>query len=83
MDTRDLTSYYPGYEDRDNDAKVPFEDYRKLEDKLEVYKQAIDYVEEILPDNEQYTTEEKLKEIKRILEEMKEELWKNYLITAN
>lgn len=74
MDTRDLTSYYPGYEDRDNDAKVPFEDYRKLEDKLEVYKQAIDYVEEILPDNEQYTTEEKLKEIKRILEEMKEEL---------
>lgn len=83
MDTRDLTSYYPGYEDRDNDAKVPFEDYRKLEDKLEIYKQAIDYVEEILPDNEQYTTEEKLKEIKRILEEMKEELWKNYLITAN
>lgn len=74
MDTRDLTSYYPGYEDRDNDAKVPFEDYRKLEDKLEIYKQAIDYVEEILPDNEQYTTEEKLKEIKRILEEMKEEL---------
>ena len=83
MDTRDLTSYYPGYEDRDNDAKVPFEDYRKLEDKLEIYKQAIDYVEEILLDNEQYTTEEKLKEIKRILEEMKEQLWKNYLITAN
>lgn len=74
MDTRDLTSYYPGYEDRDNDAKVPFEDYRKLEDKLEIYKQAIDYVEEILLDNEQYTTEEKLKEIKRILEEMKEQL---------
>ena len=74
MDTRDLTSYYPGYEDRDNDAKVPFEDYRKLEDKLEIYKQAIDYVEEILLDNEQYTTEDKLKEIKRILEEMKEQL---------
>ena len=74
MDTRDLTSYYQGYEDRDNDAKVPFEDYRKLEDKLEIYKQAIDYVEEILLDNEQYTTEEKLKEIKRILEEMKEQL---------
>lgn len=82
MDTRDLTSYYPGYEDRDNDAKVPFEDYRKLEDKLEIYKQAIDYVEEILLDNEQYTTEEKLKEIKRILEEMKEQLWK-YLIISN
>ena len=74
MDTRDLTSYYPGYEDRDNDAKVPFEDYRILEDKLEIYKQAIDYVEEVLLDDEQYTTEEKLKEIKRILEEMKEQL---------
>lgn len=74
MDTRDLTSYYPGYEDRDNDAKVPFEDYRKLEDKLEIYKQAIDYAEEVLVDNEQYTTEEKFEELKRIIEEMKEQL---------
>lgn len=74
MDTRDLTSYYPGYEDRDNDAKVPFEDYRILEDKLEIYKYAIDYVEEVLLDNEQYTTEEKFKELKRIIEEMKEQL---------
>ena len=74
MDTRDLTSYYPGYEDRDNDAKVPFEDYRILEDKLEIYKQAIDYVEEVLLDDEQYTTEEKFKELKRIIEEMKEQL---------
>lgn len=83
MDTRDLTSYYPGYEDRDNDAKVPFEDYRKLEDKLEVYEKAISYAEGVLLDDEQYTTEEKFEELKRILEEMKEELWKNYLITAN
>lgn len=74
MDTRDLTSYYPGYEDRDNDAKVPFEDYRRLEDKIEIYEQAIDYAEEVLLDNEQYTAEEKLKELKRIIEEMKEEL---------
>lgn len=74
MDTRDLTSYYPGYEDRDNDAKVPFEDYRILEDKLEIYKQAIDYVEEVLLDDEQYTTEEKFEELKRIIEEMKEQL---------
>lgn len=82
MDTRDLTSYYPGYEDRDNDAKVPFEDYRILEDKLEIYKQAIDYVEEVLLDDEQYTTEEKFEELKRIIEEMKEQLWK-YLIISN
>ena len=74
MDTRDLTSYYPGYEDRDNEAKVPFDDYRKLEDKLEIYKQAIDYAEEVLLDDEQYTAEEKFKELKRIIEEMKEEL---------
>lgn len=74
MDTRDLTSYYPGYEDRDNDAKVPFEDYRKLEDKLEVYETTINHAEEVLLDTEQYATEEKVKELKRIIEEMKEQL---------
>ena len=73
MDTRDLTSYYPGYEDRDNDAKVPFEDYRKLEDKLEVYEKAIDEIEDILASNE-YVSLEKVREIKNILNEMKEEL---------
>ena len=82
MDTRDLTSYYPGYEDRDNDAKVPFEDYRRLEDKLEVYETTINHAEEVLLDTEQYTTEEKFKELKRIIEEMEKELWK-YLIISN
>ena len=52
MDTRDLTSYYPGYEDRDNDAKVPFEDYRNLEDKIEVYEKTIDEMEDILASDE-------------------------------
>ena len=74
MDTRDLTSYYPGYEDRDSDAKVPFEDYRKLEDKLEVYEKAFDRAEEILTDEEQYSEKEKVTELKRIIEEMKEQL---------
>ena len=74
MDTQDLTSYYPGYEDRDNEAKVPFEDYRKLEDKIEVYEMAINHAEEVLLDTEQYTTEEKFKELKRIIEEMEKEL---------
>lgn len=82
MDTRDLTSYYPGYEDRDNDAKVPFEDYRRLEDNLEVYEKTFHRVEEILTDEEQYSEEEKFKELKRIIEEMKEQLWK-YLIISN
>lgn len=74
MDTRDLTSYYPGYEDRDNDAKVPFEDYRELEDKIEIYEKTFDRAEEILTDEEQYSEKEKIMEVKRILEEMKEEL---------
>ena len=73
MDTRDLTSYYPGYEDRDNDAKVPFEDYRKLEDKIEVYEKTIDEIEDILASDE-YVSLEKVREIKNILNEMKEEL---------
>ena len=73
MDTRDLTSYYPGYEDRDNDAKVPFEDYRRLEDKIEVYEKTIDEIEDILASDE-YVSLEKVREIKNILNEMKEEL---------
>lgn len=73
MDTRDLTSYYPGYEDRDNDAKVPFDDYRKLEDKIEVYEKTIDEIEDILASDE-YVSLEKVREIKNILNEMKEEL---------
>lgn len=73
MDTRDLTSYYPGYEDRDNDATVPFEDYRKLEDKIEVYEKTIDEIEDILASDE-YVSLEKVREIYEILKEMKEQL---------
>ena len=73
MDTRDLTSYYPGYEDRDSEAKVPFEDYRRLEDKIEVYEKTIDEIEDILASDE-YVSLEKVREIKNILNEMKEEL---------
>lgn len=81
MDTRDLTSYYPGYEDRDNDAKVPFGDYRELEDKIEIYEKGISRIEDIL-DSDEYAHLEKVKETKRILKEMKEELWR-FLIILN
>lgn len=81
MNTRDLTSYYPGYEDRDNDVKVPFEDYRELEDKIEIYEKGISRIEDIL-DSDEYAYLEKVKETKRILKEMKEELWR-FLIILN
>lgn len=75
MNTRDLDSYYPGYEDYYEDkSKVPFEDYRNLEDKIEIYENAFEELEEVLADNEQYTLVEMIKLSRAILEDMKREL---------
>lgn len=74
MSTEDLTSYYPGYEDYEDKAKVPFEDYRKLEDQIKTYERAVDELEEILNDTKQYKTLEMIKLSKSILEDLKEEL---------
>lgn len=74
MITQDLTSYYPGYEDYEDKAKVPFEDYRKLEDQIKAYEKAVDELEELLNDTKQYKTLEMVKLSKAILEDLKEEL---------
>lgn len=75
MDTIDLTSYYSGYGDYcENNAKVPFEDYRELEDKIEIYENSTNELEDILEDTEQYGPLEKIKLIKSIIEDLKNEL---------
>lgn len=74
MSTEDLTSYYPGYEDCEDRAKVPFEDYRKLEEQIKAYEKAVDELEELLNDTKQYKTLEMVKLSKAILEDLKEEL---------
>lgn len=74
MSTEDLTSYYPEYEDCEDRAKVPFEDYRKLEEQIKAYEKAVDELEELLNDTKQYKTLEMVKLSKAILEDLKEEL---------
>lgn len=78
MDTVDLDSYYPGYDEYCDSAKVPFEDYRNLEDKIEIYEKALKELEEVLTNDEQYKPLEMIKLSKAILGDMKRELWKIY-----
>ena len=58
MDTRDLSSYYPGYDDY-SDCRVPYDDYAELEEIIEKYDRAVDELEDILFDEEQYTINDK------------------------
>ncbi len=75
METIDLTSYYPGYEDfEERKSKVPFEDYLELEEKLEVYEKSSEELEEVIFDTEQYSESEKIELCKAILKDMKKEL---------
>lgn len=71
MDTTDLTSYYPGYDeycDRlEEEAKVPYSDYEKLEEKNNKYE---NFVEEIKSAMEAKTTLlEKFKLLQAIVED--------------
>ena len=76
MDTVDLDSYYPGYEDYCNNlnSKVPFEDYLDLERKIEIYERALEELEEVLTDSIQYKKAEKIKISLAIIDDMKSEL---------
>lgn len=76
MDTKDLESYQTGYEEHCAKAKVPFEDYTKLENKIDIYKKAFNEIEELLNDSEQYSLRDQVKFSKAILAEMEEELEK-------
>ena len=76
MDTKDLISYYPGYENyEERKSKVPFEDYRVLEDKIEIYDKVVEEIKDTIEDD---TTGplEKLSVIKTLLVECLEELEK-------
>lgn len=69
METKDLDSYYPGYDDYCNGAKVPFEDYRELEDKVENYKNTLEELKEILT-NSEYGPLEMIKLSRIVLEDL-------------
>ncbi len=75
MSTKDLDSYYPGYEDyEERKVKVPFEDYLKLEKQIENYEKAVEELEGLLYDSEQYKSLEMIELSKTILKDLKEAL---------
>ena len=75
MDTRDLDSYYPGYDgyceriEREN--RVPYSDYAKLEDKVEAYKNLMEEIDSVL--SEKTTFEKKIQLIQAVIQDFKEE----------
>lgn len=64
IDTTDLTSYIPGYDDYcENDYTVSFEEYNDMKNSLQDEIEKQDYVIEDLKDNFNYI-KEKIEEIK-------------------
>ena len=75
MDTRDLSSYYPGYddycEDLENRAKVPYSDYEKLETKITGYNGLLDDIKSIF--SEETTASNQIEMLKDLINDFEEE----------
>ena len=75
MDTRDLSSYYSGYddycEDLENRAKVPYSDYEKLETKITGYNGLLDDIKSIF--SEETTASNQIKMLKELINDFEEE----------
>lgn len=72
--TTDLNSYISGYdqycEEIENENRVPYNDYEKLEDKIQDYECLIDDIESVL--EEKTTAIERIKLVKALIEDFKE-----------
>lgn len=69
METKDLESYYPGYDEYcERNSTVPFDEFLKTEEQKEKFKVKLQEISELI-DDEQYSTEEKIKYIKAIVDE--------------
>ena len=69
METKDLESYYPGYDEYcERNSTVPFDEFLKTEEQKEKFKVKLQEISELIND-EQYSAEEKIKYIKAIIEE--------------
>lgn len=71
MDTKDLDSYYPGYDAYCNEleekAKVPFDDYKKIEEERDNLKNLLDDIKSTL--KEKTTMIEKYKILNALIED--------------
>ena len=74
METKDLTSYIPGYDQYCNQteeqAKVPYKDYEDLEQQLANYKDLLSDIKYTL--EEKTTMIERFKVLKALIEDFKE-----------
>lgn len=71
METRDLPSYIPGYDQYcERNKNVPNDDYEKLEEQLENYKNLVSDIKYTL--TEKTTMIERFKIINALIEDFKE-----------
>lgn len=69
METQDLDSYYPGYDDYcERNSTVPFEEFIKVEEQKDKFKTKLQEIYELV-DDDQYSAEEKIKYIEAIVDE--------------
>ena len=70
METKDLDSYYPGYDEYcERNSTVPFDEFMKTEEQKEIFKSKLQEISELIEDD-QYSSEEKIKYIKAIIDEV-------------
>lgn len=70
METKDLESYYPGYDEYcERNSTVPFDEFIKIEEQKEMFKAKLQEISELIEDD-QYSSEEKIKYIKAIIDEV-------------
>lgn len=70
METKDLDSYYPGYDDYcERNSTVPFDEFMKTEEQKKTFKAKLQEISELIEDD-QYSSEEKIKYIKAIIDEV-------------
>lgn len=74
METQDLDSYYPGYDEYcERNSTVPFDEFMKTEEQKEIFKAKLQEISELIEDD-QYSVEEKIKYTKAIIDEMELDL---------
>lgn len=74
MDTRDLDSYYPGYDEYNETMTIATEEYQKLKEQIKTYEKTVEDLKELLNDNQQYEALEMIKMSLKILKILEEEL---------
>lgn len=74
METKDLDSYYPGYDEYcERSSTVPFDEFMKTEEQKEIFKAKLQEISELIEDD-QYSVEEKIKYTKAIIDEVELDL---------